>query len=184
MKLLLKLFIFIFAITFSFISKAQNLGLDSLGPSANFYPDSVFLNDSYTHQITIKNYGTTPFTSTIYLIAAIDSSGTLISIDTVGSVFVSSDSFVEFFIDRDLWFDYSCELLSFTEYTLQGVSQERPIVLPEKGELCLIRDNESQDWQVRKFLYYKETCNIFVCLNIFEDTEMKWKQMKRIKILD
>lgn len=97
---------------------------------------------------------------------------------------ISSDSFVEFFIDRDLWFDYSCELLSFTEYTLQGVSQERPIVLPEKGELCLIRDNESQDWQVRKFLYYKETCNIFVCLNIFEDTEMKWKQMKRIKILD
>ena len=90
------------------------------------------------------------------------------------------DNFQSQVVERMLRFD----LLSFTEYTLQGFTQERHIVLPEKGELCLVRDNESQDWQVRKFLYYKEICNIFVCLNRDEDTEMKWKQMKRIKILD
>ena len=74
--------------------------------------------------------------------------------------------------------------LSFTEYTLQGFSQERPIVLPEVGELCLVRDCEGQYWQAKKFLRYNNNSNTFICLNSDEDIEMKWNQMKRIKILD
>jgi hypothetical protein len=45
-------------------------------------------------------------------------------------------------------------LLSFTEYTLQGFSQERPIVLPEPGELCLVRDKNYDNWLCREFKEY------------------------------
>jgi hypothetical protein len=72
-------------------------------------------------------------------------------------------------------------LLSFTEYTLQGFSQERPIELPEVGELCLVRDDESIHWRVREFafehngtFYVKEPCG----------STDSYIYMKRIKILD
>ena len=71
--------------------------------------------------------------------------------------------------------------LSFTEYTLQGFSQERPIELPEVGELCLVRDDESLPWRVREFAFeyhgtfnVKEPCGSTDC----------YVHMKRIKILD
>lgn len=74
------------------------------------------------------------------------------------------------------------KLLSFTEYTLKGFSQKRPIELPEVGELCLVRSSE----------YYDYNCEYFQCLNdlgqyVTMDCNGEysyWKQMKRIKILD
>jgi len=41
--------------------------------------------------------------------------------------------------------------LSFTEYKLEGFSQERPEVLPEVGDVVWVRDTESQDWMVSHF---------------------------------
>ena len=40
--------------------------------------------------------------------------------------------------------------LSFTEYTQTGFSQERPIDMPEIGEVCLISDDEI-NWEIRMF---------------------------------
>lgn len=40
-------------------------------------------------------------------------------------------------------YDNSLPTLSFTEYTLQGFSQERPTKKPEIGSLCLFSDNKS-----------------------------------------
>jgi len=37
---------------------------------------------------------------------------------------------------------FNCNELSFTEYILKGFSQERPIELPEIGEMCLFSDDE------------------------------------------
>lgn len=77
---------------------------------------------------------------------------------------------------------YDCEVfptLSFTEYTLQGFSQERPIELPEVGELCLVRDNKGAVWHVRHFEEYipgEALC--------FKTDSGYWGEMKRIKILD
>jgi hypothetical protein len=77
------------------------------------------------------------------------------------------------------WFHTS--YISFTEYTLQGFTQERPIELPEVGELCLVRDDESIHWRVREFafehngtFYVKEPCG----------STDSYIYMKRIKILD
>jgi hypothetical protein len=72
------------------------------------------------------------------------------------------------------------KLLSFTEYTLQGFSQERPIVLPKIGELCLVRDIDNHSWSVRKFAGYIPNAEFPY---VTED-DVSYTQMKRIKILD
>lgn len=73
--------------------------------------------------------------------------------------------------------------LSFTEYTLQGFSQERPIELPEVGELCLVRNEDNEEWILGKFdscVYDGEYLYRVKYLNLI----LRQKQMKRIKILD
>jgi len=88
------------------------------------------------------------------------------------------DNFQSQVVERMLRFD----LLSFTEYTLQGFSQERPIVLPEVGELCLVRDYNHDTWLAREFAEYRH--GLFICQAVNGQGEVEWKYMKRIKILD
>ncbi len=45
-------------------------------------------------------------------------------------------------------------LLSFTEYTLEGFSQERPIILPEVGEEVMVSD-DSINWKLAKFIKFR-----------------------------
>ncbi len=71
-------------------------------------------------------------------------------------------------------------LLSFTEYTLQGFSQERPIVLPEVGELCLMRDADIEEWKAVTFEQYNSSDKY----PFITEKGFTFKQMKRIKILD
>ena len=70
--------------------------------------------------------------------------------------------------------------ISFTEYTLQGFSQERPIELPEVGELCLVRDSDADDWRAVKFRGYEPKS----IMRYTTEHGFAYKQMKRIKILD
>ena len=70
--------------------------------------------------------------------------------------------------------------LSFTEYTLQGFTQERPIELPKVGELCLVRDKDHHPWIVKEFVDYKPKCEF----PYVTEYEVPYAQMKRIKILD
>jgi hypothetical protein len=66
--------------------------------------------------------------------------------------------------------------LSFTEYSTPGFSQDRPIELPEVGELCLVRDFTGNQWKVREFRKFT---------TYFLDTNgERWSEFKRIKILD
>jgi len=73
--------------------------------------------------------------------------------------------------------------LSFTEYRLQGFSQERPIVLPEVGELCLVRTKNNSEWICGSFYQYDSDDKTFWIRDIYGDATF-WKQLKRIKILD
>lgn len=70
--------------------------------------------------------------------------------------------------------------LSFTEYTLQGFSQERPIALPKVGELCLVRDYNNEYWRGVEFKMYDKNLD---CPFVDSNDDV-WKQIKRIKILD
>lgn len=42
--------------------------------------------------------------------------------------------------------------LSFTEYTLEGFSQERPDDLPKKGDIVWVRDREYDNWMITYFM--------------------------------
>ena len=96
---------------------------------------------------------------------------------------------VNFKEDSDVGYDYngryyqeSKPTLSFTEYTLQGFSQERPIELPKVGDLCLVRDYKDDTWLAREFAEYRH--GLFICQAVHGQGEVEWKYMKRIKILD
>ena len=88
MKKYLKIIILSVSLLFISIVNGQELGIDSSATNLNSLPDTINLNDSYTHQITITNYSSTILNGNIYLIAGIDTNGILFSVDTVGSVFV------------------------------------------------------------------------------------------------
>lgn len=94
----------------------------------------------------------------------------------------SEDEVMSFTLDGRETTESKQSLLSFTEYTLQGFSQERPIELPEVGELCLVRHEDDNAWLVREFVEYRY--GLFICRAVHSQFEMEWKQMKRIKILD
>lgn len=95
---------------------------------------------------------------------------------------VSFDCGVSYTLDGKEFENSKQSLLSFTEYTLQGFSQERPIELPEIGELCLVRDFNDDTWLVREFAEYRY--GLFICQAVHGQGEVEWKYMKRIKILD
>lgn len=48
---------------------------------------------------------------------------------------------------------FGVDLLSFTEYKLDGISQERPPEkLPERGQVVWVRDEEDDEWEVTHFV--------------------------------
>ena len=71
-------------------------------------------------------------------------------------------------LDHDL--DSSTPLLSFTEYTLQGFSQERPEILPERGQIVWVRNNENSNWYCTQFMWKNEEMYRATTGNPFDDT--------------
>ncbi|PKP48974.1 MAG: hypothetical protein CVT95_03825 [Bacteroidetes bacterium HGW-Bacteroidetes-12] len=70
-------------------NKAQ-LTIDSLSTYQSISNDTVPLGSNLIFSANIVYIDTTPFTGTVYLLCGIDSSGGLISVDTVGSLFVTN----------------------------------------------------------------------------------------------
>jgi hypothetical protein len=60
--------------------------------------------------------------------------------------------------------------LSFTEYTLNGFSQERPEKVPERGDVVWVRDDEKQEWTIMHFIEKQDHCYLVTEENPFEDT--------------
>jgi len=52
--------------------------------------------------------------------------------------------------------DVDTYLVSFTEYTLDGFSQERPEELPKKGQIVWGRDKDYQNWHIYHFSHKSE----------------------------
>jgi hypothetical protein len=66
--------------------------------------------------------------------------------------------------------------LSFTEYTFEGFSQERPIELPEVGEEVMVSFGGDK-WTIGKFYEYKD--GIFYTKD--EDRTYLWHHLKRLR---
>ena len=91
-KLITSLILYLFLLL-SFNARSQSLGVDTNAFNLASLPDTINLNDNYTHHIVVQNKSATVLNGTIYLVAAVDtldSLGTLLSIDTVGSIAVSN----------------------------------------------------------------------------------------------
>ncbi len=93
---------------------------------------------------------------------------------------IQDDDILSRFDEYTVWNNSNNNLLSFTEYTLQGFSQERPIVLPETGELCLFSDGEDRTWILKEFICYNLESN----LPYITKGNVPYRLIKRIKILD
>jgi len=48
------------------------------------------------------------------------------------------------------------QILSFTEYKLEGFSQERPEELPKKGDIVWVRNEFPSEWVIGHFLRKKD----------------------------
>lgn len=92
------------------------------------------------------------------------------------------DNNVSFTLDGKEFEEDKQPLLSFTEYTLQGFSQERPIELPKVGELCLV--SNSQNFEDFKLGFFKEYKDGFFKVEHHSLIGTYWTYLKRIKILD
>ena len=77
------------------------------------------------------------------------------------------------------FFEDKMPLLSFTEYTLQGFSQERSIEFPEVGEEVMASDN-SGEWYICEFVKYikKQDYPYLVKINT---KDYAFKYIKRLK---
>lgn len=87
MKKLLLYFACCFAL--SFTAKAQ-LSVDSIATNQNILNDTIPIGSSVNFNVSIVYTSTTIFTGNVYLMCGVDSSGGLISVDTVGTQFVSN----------------------------------------------------------------------------------------------
>jgi len=77
--------------------------------------------------------------------------------------------------------EFDCNsLLSFTEYTFQGFSQQKELKLPERGQLCLVRTYNT-DWVLQFFFDYSD--EMFLTQDSNGET-YKWNLLKRITVLD
>ena len=75
-----------------------------------------------------------------------------------------SDGNLDFYTWDGRTFVNQPQVLSFTEYTIEGFSQERPEELPKKGQIVWVRDDLDDAWRVTHFLgkigtlYKTSTC--------------------------
>jgi hypothetical protein len=98
--------------------------------------------------------------------------GKIFDIDVnVGVKFESLDSYI-YFNQGFL------KALSFTEYTLEGFSQERPEELPELGDVVWVRDKDSDEWEVSHF-YKKDHLGYHVSNDMISYHVAIWSQLRK-----
>lgn len=75
-----------------------------------------------------------------------------------------------------LYNEISIQMVSFTEYTLEGFSQERPEDLPKKGQIVWGRDKDYQSWHIYHFSHKTED-GIY---HLSSDNKRNMYQLKQI----
>ena len=67
--------------------------------------------------------------------------------------------------------------LSFTEYDFVngGFSQERPIEIPNRGEIVWVKGDINPRWIISHFIKYEE--NMFVCSCANDDNTYSWRYL-------
>lgn len=79
-----------------------------------------------------------------------------------------------------VWYENNDSIifLSFTEYYLEGFSQERPEDLPELGDVVWVRDKDSDGWEVSHF-YKKDYLGYHACSDSKLYNVVIWSQLRK-----
>ena len=96
------------------------------------------------------------------------------------TVLFNNDEYQEYTLDGKYLKEDLTPSLSFTEYDFVkgGFSQERPEVLPERGTVVWVRDEDEDKWLIAHFMCKKENGYKANALDPFDDnTGSYWKQM-------
>ena len=64
-------------------------------------------------------------------------------------------------------------LLSFTEYRLDGFSQERPEELPNRGQIVWARDSDNSEWRVGHFIKKENGLYLITAWDPFDDEDLR-----------
>jgi hypothetical protein len=67
-------------------------------------------------------------------------------------------------------------MLSFTEYTLEGFSQERPEELPKRGDVVWVRDNDNEPWFISHFISKENEWHLTSFI-MNDKKYLKWRQL-------
>lgn len=93
--------------------------------------------------------------------------GKIFDIDfNVGVKFENVESYKYFNIEL-------LKALSFTEYTLNGFSQERPEEFPKKGDVVWVRDFPDNNWTITHFVSKRVSGYEVACSRPFESINSK-----------
>lgn len=86
---------------------------------------------------------------------------------------------VQFDIKSVIQYHKDNKVLSFTEYTLQGFSQERPEILPKRGDIVWVRDEDWQPWRIAHFYEKRERGYVVSVINRY-DYDYQYKQLTTV----
>lgn len=75
-----------------------------------------------------------------------------INYNEVYPIVVQFPSKVSSYTNDGKYWEHAQITLSFTKYKLEGFTQERPEVLPNKGDIVWVRDDEGDEWLISHFV--------------------------------
>jgi hypothetical protein len=64
------------------------------------------------------------------------------------------------------------DYLSFTEYKLVGISQERPEFLPEVGDVVWVKDKGSLKWHIAHF--WRKDKDLYCVSSCMDQNDLAW----------
>lgn len=101
------------------------------------------------------------------------------NVDSFPVVVNFNNEYIRFSNKGTEFFEDKMPLLSFTEYTLQGFSQERPMEFPEAGEEVMVSDNLTE-WYIYEFVKYIKEENYPYLVKI-NTKDYAFKYIKRLR---
>lgn len=73
--------------------------------------------------------------------------------------------------------DHTPPTLSFTEYTLEGFSQERPEILPQKDDIVWVRDSKNEKWRISHFVKKRDDGKYMTSGYVGDSQGLDWAEM-------
>jgi len=160
---------------------SQSIIVDTAITEANI-PDSVNYNDIFVHTVVINISGPTPYTGPVYLLAGVDSSAGVLSVDTVSVRNVTNK------INDTINFNFNETYNNANAYRTGG----NVVVIWPMAPTLNTTDTFYTNVYVRKLVGINENVELYNAFNIYPNPSLNYiyidktsseKTIKRVRIL-